>query len=519
MNLYHCLYSARESWSWAIQGSSGLRTGVLVEQIGKYAAALNALGVSQGDRVSFKLEKTAEVIFLAHACLQLGVIIHPLNTGYTDEEIRYLLEDAEPCLFVCEPDEESRFKDMAYVLGCTLSTLSAGGRGGLAALAATLAPRLVVADVEDGTTAAILYTSGTTGRPKGAKITHGNLAQSATALVSVWELGISDVLLHALPLYHAHGLLTSINTMLAAGGSILFLPRFEAGEVLAALPQVTVMMGVPTHYARLIREPELAEVLRPGFRLAISGSAPLPLELAARFAELTGRRILERYGSTEAAIVTAVPGSSHDTTGWVGWPLPGVHVRVATKDGARLERSATGSLETRGHNVFAGYWKRPEAERDAFTADGWFITGDVAEIRDDGCVRLLDRAKDMIISGGINVYPREVETVLDSFSGVANSAVFGVPHPDFGEAVAAVVELEPGAVFEETALIAATRTRLAAYKVPKRVLVVLEIPRNRIGKVLKAALRTEYTNLFNPSSSGEADPLFTKSNKESVRVN
>jgi malonyl-CoA/methylmalonyl-CoA synthetase len=506
MNLYHCLYSAREPSSWAIQGPNGLRTGFLQEQIGKYAAALDAVGVRQGDRVSFKLEKAVEVIFLAHACFQLGAIIHPLNTGYTDEEVRYLLEDAEPCLFVCEPDEESRFKDMACVLGCTLYTLSAGGTGGLAALAAALAPRLVVADVEGGTTAAILYTSGTTGRPKGAKITHGNLAQSATALVSVWELGSSDVLLHALPVYHAHGLLTAINTMLAAGGSILFLPRFEVGEVLAALPQATVMMGVPTHYARLMRERGLSAALRPGFRLAISGSAPLPLELATRFAELTGRRIVERYGSTEAAIVTAVPGSSHDTTSWVGWPLPGVHVRVATTDGARLERSATGSLETRGHNVFAGYWKRPEADRDAFTADGWFITGDVAEIREDGCVRLLDRAKDMIISGGLNVYPKEVETVLDSFSGVANSAVFGVPHPDFGEAVAAVVELEPGALFEEAGLIAAARTRLAAYKVPKRVLVVPEIPRNRMGKVLKAALRADYAHLFRAARSGASDP-------------
>jgi malonyl-CoA/methylmalonyl-CoA synthetase len=504
MNLYHCLYSARDPSSLAIQGDRELQTGFLCEQIGRYAAALDALGVRQGHRVSFKLDKAVEVIYLAHACFHLGAVIHPLNTAYTDEEIRYLLDDAQPGLFVCEPDEESRFQEMARALGCTLSTLSAGGRGGLAELAATLAPRSVVADVDARTTAAILYTSGTTGRPKGARITHGNLAQSAAALGVVWKLGDSDVLLHALPVYHAHGLLTATNAMLAAGSSILFLPRFEAAEVLAALPQATVMMAVPTHYARLVREPGLAAALRPAFRLAISGSAPLPLDVAARFAELTGRRIVERYGSTEAAIVTAVPESSQDMTGWVGWPLPGVQVRVVTKDGMRLERSATGSLETRGHNVFAGYWKRPEADRDAFTADGWFITGDVAEIRDDGCVRLLDRAKDMIITGGLNVYPREVETVLESIDGVASCAVFGVPHPDFGEAVAAVVELEPGAVFDEAALIAAARTRLAAYKVPKRVLVVGAIPRNRMGKVLKATLRTDHGHLFRPATAGAA---------------
>jgi malonyl-CoA/methylmalonyl-CoA synthetase len=507
MNLYHCLYADREPLGVAIRGPADSigTTRWLREQIGKYAGELDACGVRPGDRVSFKLEKSVEVIFLAHACFQLGAIIHPLNTAYTDEEIGYLLSDAEPSLFVCEPAEETRFTQMATRLGCRLATLSAGGKGGFAQAASRRPPRVDVAAVEMDATAAILYTSGTTGSPKGAKITHGNLAHSATALASVWKLGASDVLLHALPVYHAHGLLTAINTMLVAGGSILFLPRFEAGEIIVALPDATVMMGVPTHYARLIREPGFAAALRPSFRLAISGSAPLPLEVSARFANLTGRRLVERYGSTEAAIVTAIPDGAGDMTGWVGWPLPGVEVRVATYDGVIASHSATGKLETRGHNVFTGYWKRPEADRDAFTADGWFITGDVAEIRHDGCVRLLDRSKDMIISGGLNVYPREVESVLDTFAGIAHSAVFGAPHPDFGEAVVAVVELEPGAAFDEAAISSYARTRLAVYKVPKRIVVIREIARNRMGKVLKGALRSEYRDLFSTADRAVRD--------------
>jgi malonyl-CoA/methylmalonyl-CoA synthetase len=500
MNLYHTLYAGRDPGSVALHvpGIGTYATAALVDQIGRYAAALHALGIGQGDRVSFKLEKAPEVIFLAHACLQLGAILHPLNTAYTDQEIGYLLSDAEPALFVCEPGEERRFKDMAAQTNSRLETLSGGARGTLGALAAQQPPRQEIAGLDADAIAAILYTSGTTGKPKGAQITHHNLAHSARALMSVWRLGASDTLLHALPVYHAHGLLTAINTMLVAGGSILFLPRFDAGEVIAALPAATVMMGVPTHYARLLREPGFAEALRPTFRLAISGSAPLPRELAAEFAQRTGRRLIERYGATETAIVTAVPADAADCTGWVGWPLPGVEVRVAAADGTRAPRSATGELETRGHNVFDGYWKRPAADREAFTPDGWFVTGDVAEIDDSGCVRLLDRSKDLIISGGLNVYPREVEAVLDTLPGIAQSAVFAAPHPDFGEAVAAVVELTPGASFDEATTIEAAKTSLAAYKVPKRILVVNEIPRNYMSKVRKAELRAHYRDLFLP---------------------
>lgn len=504
MNLCHSLYASRAADSIAFRFPDGheFSTREVCAQIGRYAAALTTLGVRAGDRVSFKVEKCLEVIFLAHACFQLGAIIHPLNTAYTESEVDFLIADAQPRLFVCEEAETARFEPMAARVGAMVQTLDGGSDGGVAGLAARQAPLREFVDLPPDATAAILYTSGTTGQPKGAQVTHANLAESASALAAVWRIGRADTLLHVLPVYHAHGLLTAINTMLAGGGSVLFLPGFETGEVLAALPQATLMMGVPTHYARLLKEPGLTAAIGPRFRLAISGSAPLPPEVARAFADVTGHTLIERYGSTEAAIVTAVPCGAKDASGTVGWALPGVQVRVVAPGGNRHDRG-TGELETRGHNVFSGYWKRPDADLQAFTADGWFVTGDIAEIRADGCVRLLDRAKDLVISGGLNVYPREVEGVLDTLPGVAQSAVFGVPHPDFGEAVAAVVELRPGAAFDEAALLAAARTRLASYKVPKRVMVTPEIPRNRMSKVLKASLRAQHRHLF-AAASGAA---------------
>jgi malonyl-CoA/methylmalonyl-CoA synthetase len=501
MNLFHALYGEREPAAIALSepGGHSYTTAALVNAIGRYAAALHVLGVRPGDRVSFKLEKAPEVLFLAHACIQLGAVLHPLNTGYTDQEIAYLLADAKPKLFVCEPEQAARFGAMAADAKILVETLAAGGRGSLGARAALCGSHRTVAHVDDDATAAILYTSGTTGKPKGAQITHRNLAESARALTAVWQLGPFDVLLHALPVYHAHGLLTAINTMLVAGGSLLFLPRFDAAAVLAALPGATVMMGVPTHYSRLLREPGLRAALSPSLRLLISGSAPLPLELADQFAQQTGHRIIERYGSTEAAIVTAVPAGVSDRAGWVGWALPGVEVRVMAEDGTRALRAATGSLETRGHNVFRGYWNRPEADRDAFTPDRWFITGDIAEIDASGCVRLLGRSKDLVISGGLNVYPGEVEAVIGTLPGVTESAVFGVPHPDFGEAVVAVVELAPGADFDQAGALAAIREKLAAYKVPKRIMALAELPRNLTGKVVKTELRARFADLFKPS--------------------
>jgi malonyl-CoA/methylmalonyl-CoA synthetase len=371
--------------------------------------------------------------------------------------------------------------------------LDPGLLGHLGALAAQAEPLLPLRDVMPGDTAAILYTSGTTGRPKGACITHGNLVHSALELAKIWRLSKADRLLHALPLYHAHGLLTAVNSLLVAGGSIVFLPKFEAADVLAALPGSTVVMGVPTHYARLCKEEQLAGRCRT-LRLAISGSAPCPHEVSEQFFALSGLRIIERYGATETAIVTAIPAGVTDRTGWVGWPLPGVDVRVLQTDGQRFSRSAIGSLETRGPNVFAGYWRQPDT--DALTGDGWFVTGDIAEIDETGCVKLLGRCRDLIITGGLNVYPKEVEDALDALLPGAESAVFGVPHPDFGEAVVAAVVWEGVLADVEPAMLRRLRQTLAAYKVPKRLISVAHIPRNRMSKVLKNDLRQAYRDLF-----------------------
>ena len=498
-NLLHALYDHRQADSVALQLADGSswRTADLLHASACYAGALAELGVRHGDRVSFKLEKAPEIFALAHGCLRLGAILHPLNMAYTDEEVGVLLADARPLVFVCEPSESARFANLTGDVGATLQTLSAHGAGTLGERAATIPPWSDIARVDADDTAALLYTSGTTGKPKGAQITHRNLAMSAQALAEVWALGSSDVLLHALPLYHAHGLLTAPNTLFVAGGSLLLLPRFDAPEVVRALDKATVIMGVPTHYARLLNEPGFDAAFAVKRPLAISGSAPLPLELAQAFERRTGRRLIERYGSTEAAIVTAVPAGTEDCTGWVGWPLPGVEVRLSAEtSGDAVAPVSVGGLETRGHNVFAGYWQRPDVDREAFTPDGWFITGDIAETDASGRVRLLGRSKDLVISGGLNVYPREVETVLDTIDDVRESAVFGVSHPDFGEAVVAAVESSNATAFDEVKIIAVARKRLAAYKVPKRVVRVEEIPRNAMGKVLKAELRQRYGQLF-----------------------
>ncbi len=558
-NLIHALYGHRadDDPAFVLPGGPSLSTGDATTAIDHAAGALAACGVRPGDRVSVKVHKCVEAVFLAHACFKVGAILHPMNTAYTPRETEALLADARPRLLVCDPDETETFAAAAATHGFRIEGLrggwgsrdsqgsrggwgswssqgihggqgsrdsrgsrdgqgswdsqglrggqdswggqgsqdsrgSQGGQGSFAELARASGSAADAVELPAHAPAALLYTSGTTGRPKGALITHGNLADSAEALAEVWRLGPGDVLLHALPAFHAHGLLTAIDVMLRAGGAVCFLARFEPESVLRALPGCTVIMGVPTHYARLVREPGLAAAAG-ALRLAVSGSAPLPRETAQEFRRVTGMEIVERYGSTEAAIVTAVPPGAAGRQGWVGWPLPGVRVRVAN-DRGRFESSAAGVLETRGHNVFAGYWLRPD-ER-AFTEDGWFVTGDVAEIDAQGCVRILGRQTDVVITGGLNVYPGEVEEVLGRCPGVAGAAVFGAPHPDFGEAVVAAVETAPSGEFDESACIRYLKTELASYKTPKRVVPVDAIPRNELGKVVKAELRERFRGLF-----------------------
>ena len=490
-NLLQVLYDTRadQAQAYRFYGGVARANGEVKRLIAQMASALRQFGVDRGDRVSFKMAKCEEALILAHACLQIGAVLHPLNPAYTEPEIVHLVTDAGSRLLVAGEEEASRLGPT--FAGTEVASLSTGMRGTLGEAASQSESLSEICDLDSDAVAALLYTSGTTGRPKGACITHSNLVESARALAQLWRLSQSDRLLHVLPMYHAHGLLTALNSILVAGGSILFLKQFDPADAIAALPDASVLMAVPTHYGRLLKQNGLGDATK-NLRLAISGSAPLSTQIADRFAAMTGRRILERYGATETAIVTALPAGTSSRAGFVGWPLPGVEVRVTCADDKRASHGI-GVLETRGHNVFAGYWRSPEATKRAFTSDGWFITGDVAEIDSTGCVRLIGRKTDLIITGGLNVYPKEVEVELDSLLEEGESVVFGVEHPDLGEAVVAVVE---GAVFNEQALIGTLRERLAAYKVPKKILGLRCIPKNQTGKILKNSLRDQYTDLF-----------------------
>jgi malonyl-CoA/methylmalonyl-CoA synthetase len=492
-NIVSVLFSRRDPTSVAFRlpDKRSYISEELQQRASRAAAVLRRLGVRAGDRVAFRLEKSVDVVILVHACFRLGAVIHPLNVSYADEETGALLRDSTPRLFVCEASEQERLSPIAKAAGARIVSFKNSIEKRLNADEVVSE----IADVSSNSAAAILYTSGTTGRPKGALITHGNLSHSARALTKVWNIGPTDCVLHCLPLYHAHGLFVAINPVLYAGASILLLPRFAATDVVEALPNATILMGVPTHYSRLLREPNLKEALRKQVRLAISGSAPLSLEISRDFEDVTGKQIIERYGATETTIVTATPDNERcQRRGWVGFSLPDVEIRVASEDGQ--SRIGAGMLETRGPNVFAGYLNRPADTREAFTADGWFVTGDIAEIDADRCVRILGRSKDLIISGGLNVYPKEVEMVVDNVPGVAESAVFGVAHPDFGEAVVAAVVVKKGTTFNESAIIEATKAHLAGYKIPKRVFEVPKIRRSDMGKVLKNELCNLFKNIF-----------------------
>jgi malonyl-CoA/methylmalonyl-CoA synthetase len=463
----------------------------------RLAATLSALGVAAGDRVALQADKSAEALLLYVACLRLGAVLLPLNTAYTARELGYFLSDARPRLVVVRPADRATLEPLAHEAGCEhIETLGAGGDGSLAALArAASAEFALPTGLPASALAALLYTSGTTGRSKGAMLTRGNLASNAAALADCWRFTAHDVLLHALPLFHVHGLFISLNTVLAAGASLLLLDRFDAAEVLRRLPAVSVVMGVPTYYTRLLAEPGLSRERTAGMRLFVSGSAPLLPDTHRAFAERTGHVILERYGMTETLVNASNPYDEVRLPGSVGRPLPGIEIRVTGTDGSA---GAVGMLEVRGPNVFSGYWNDPAKTAEAFTADGYFVTGDLGTIDAAGYVHIVGRAKDLVISGGYNVYPSEVEAELDALPGVLESAVIGLPHPDLGEAVTALVVRAPGATLTESDAVAALRQSLARYKVPRRVLFVDELPRNTMGKVQKAALRQTHAALYTP---------------------
>jgi malonyl-CoA/methylmalonyl-CoA synthetase len=475
----------------------------LREQSGRFAAALMRRGVAPGDRVAVQVDKSADAVLLYVACLRMGAVFVPINIANTSNEVDYFLRDSEPKVVVIRPADRALLGPAAARAGVEqVETLGAEGEGSLLELARQsdedpALPRSIGAN----SPAAIVYTSGTTGRSKGAVLTRTNLASNAAALVEAWRFTSRDIVLHTLPLFHIHGLFVAINTVLASGSGLLLLPKFDAALTLQHLPQTTVYMGVPTHYTRLLQLPELNREVIAGVRLFVSGSAPLPAETHREFSQRTGHVILERYGMTETMIITSNPFEGVRKPGSVGAPLPGIAVRVANEAGGAEAHGEVGSLEVKGPNVFVGYWQDPGKTRGEFTPDGWFKTGDLGYVDGDGYVHIVGRAKDLVISGGYNVYPKEVETELNALPGVLESAVFGVPHADLGEGVTAAVVLQPAALLSEADIIDAVKARLARYKVPRRVLLIDELPRNAMGKVQKNALRAAFASLYGPGKA------------------
>jgi malonyl-CoA/methylmalonyl-CoA synthetase len=478
-----------------IEASDGRRFtfGDIVALSARLAHVLAMRGVVPGDRVAVQVEKTVEAVALYLACLRAGAVYLPLNTAYTLSELTYFIEDSEPTLIVCDPARKEALATVAGAGRAGIETLDAAGTGSLVDLAAGKPDNFPAVHCWPGDLAAILYTSGTTGRSKGAMLSHENLASNARTLVETWRFTPRDVLLHALPIYHTHGLFVAINTALLACASMIFLPKFDVGEVVRLLPRATVMMGVPTFYTRLVNDPRLTRGATSHMRLFISGSAPLLADTHGEFFARTGKAILERYGMTETGMLTSNPVDGDRIAGTVGFPLPGVALRIAEPEsGATLPQGEIGVIEVKGPNVFSGYWRMPEKTAAEFRGDGFFITGDMGLVNRRGYVSIVGRARDLIISGGFNVYPKEVETEIDSLPGVVESAVIGLPHPDFGEAVTAIVVPVAPEAADAEAILVALRDHLAAYKLPKRIFFADELPRNTMGKVQKNVLRDRY---------------------------
>ena len=475
-----------------------LSYGDLLDLSGRLATVLVELGVRPGDRVAAQVEKSAEALMLYLGTLRAGAVYLPLNTAYTAAEIRYFLGDAEPALFVCPPQSRESSAGIAAEVGVrNVETLGERRDGSL--MQRVFAASLRFEDVPRGADdlAAILYTSGTTGRSKGAMLTHRNLASNAQVLAKSWRFTADDRLLHALPIFHSHGLFAATNTVLSAGASLILLPRFDADEIIRLLPKATAMMGVPTFYTRLLARPDFTRERVAHMRLFVSGSAPLSAETHREFRERSGHAILERYGMTETNMNTSNPYDGPRVAGSVGLPLPGIEIRIAEpRTGHPLPQGEIGVIEIRGPNVFKGYWRMPEKTKAEFRADGFFVSGDLGFIDERGYVHIVGRDKDLIISGGFNVYPKEVEAAIQALPGVADAAVIGVPHPDFGEGVVAVVVPRARARLDERQMQTALAGELARYKLPKRIFFADALPLNAMGKVRKDELRKRHRGTF-----------------------
>ncbi len=479
-------------------GRPRISYGDLFDGAERHAKALVEAGLEAGDRVAVQVEKSIEALQLYLGTVLAGGAFLPLNTAYTAAEVSYFLGDAEPRIFVCDPAKLAGLQGVADAAGVgRVLTLSAEGQGSLSEAVAAQSPGFDAVARGADDLGAILYTSGTTGRSKGAMLTHDNLASNAAVLKDYWRFTAKDVLIHALPIFHTHGLFVATNVTLMAGGSLIFRARFDAEAILGDMKHATAMMGVPTFYVRLLDQPGLGKAATAGMRVFISGSAPLLAETHKLWAARTGHQILERYGMTETGMNTSNPYDEERRAGTVGFPLPGIEIRITDPEtGNVLPAGAVGGIEVRGPNVFKGYWRLPEKTREELRDNGFFITGDLGTIDARGYVSIVGRSKDLIISGGYNIYPKEIEALIDAVAGVRESAVIGLPHPDFGEGVAAVVVPEDRDQLTGEAVSAALQDDLARFKQPKRVFLVDELPRNTMGKVQKNLLRDRYKDTF-----------------------
>jgi malonyl-CoA/methylmalonyl-CoA synthetase len=469
------------------------------------ANLLDSLDLPPASRIAVQVEKSVEAMVLYLATLRAGHVFLPLNTAYQSGEIEYFIGNAEPAVVVCSPKNHGWVSKIAFSAGTQyVFTLGEDRTGSLLERAAHCSDRHTPAVRQDDDLAAILYTSGTTGRSKGAMLTHGNMRSNALVLRDYWRWQKDDVLIHALPIFHVHGLFVAIHGALINGSKMIWLSRFDPKLAIARFPEATVFMGVPTLYVRMLAEPTLTKAQAAHMRLFVSGSAPLLIETFTEWQQRTGHTILERYGMSETVMLTSNPcgpdarhgGESERRGGTVGFPLPGVTLRVMEDDGKAVAPGDIGGIQVQGPNVFKGYWRMPEKTAEEFTSDGFFRTGDVGKVDERGYVTIVGRSKDLIISGGYNVYPAEIEGTINDMPGVAESAVVGVPHPDFGEVGVAVIIARPGATVDPDRVISELKAKLANFKIPKRCLVVAELPRNTMGKVQKNLLRDRYKAEF-----------------------
>ena len=463
----------------------------------RFAHVFTDAGLVAGDRLAVQIDKSPEALAVYAACVQAGLVFLPLNTAYKEAELAYFIENSGARLVLCPDARAQTLAPIAAACGAALDTLNADGTGGIVDKAQARPDSFETVARSSDDLAAFLYTSGTTGRSKGAMLTQANLVSNAQTLADYWRFTDTDVLLHALPIFHTHGLFVASNVTLIAGGSMIFLPKLDMDQMIGFLPQATTMMGVPTFYTRLLDDDRFTAELTAHMRLFVSGSAPLLAETHVRFEARTGHRILERYGMTETNMNTSNPYDGERRAGTVGFPLPGVELKVTDPaTGATVGNGDVGQIEVRGPNVFQGYWQMPEKTAEELRADGFFITGDLGLIDPDGYVTIVGRNKDLIISGGYNIYPKEIELILDDQPGVLESAVIGVPHPDFGESVVGLLVAEPGASLSTDNIMATLAEQLARFKQPKRLIVMSEFPRNTMGKLQKNILRSQFADTF-----------------------